>query len=167
MSAAAGLLVGIWLLPTPERGRMARQNAPDMVRMGSPDGCTGFWLRGGVNPCHAHLSVTKISARARRNRTRAVAGRGPGPERREVGARIHPHQGRAERMTREPAPEKPAAPLQQPSSSMSAVTEHLLLRVQGRVDARMAGRMAVLRGGDLNGPATPRQRWSVPQHNTQ
>src|SRR4051812_19015739 len=31
----------------------------------------------------------------------------------------------------------------------------------------MAGRMAVLRGGDLNGPATPRQRWSVPQHNTQ
>ena len=31
----------------------------------------------------------------------------------------------------------------------------------------MAGRMAVLRGGDLNGPASPRQRWSVPQHNTQ
>src|SRR5215211_9270614 len=57
-------------------------------------------------------------------------------------------------MTREPAPEKPTAPLPQPSSSMSAVTEHLLLRVQGRVDARMVGRMAVLRGGDLNGPAT-------------
>src|SRR3954447_16381508 len=76
---AAGLLVRIELLPTPERGRMARQNAPDMVRMGSPDGCTGFWLRGGVNPCHAHLSVTKISARVRRNRTWAVAGRGPGP----------------------------------------------------------------------------------------
>ena len=31
----------------------------------------------------------------------------------------------------------------------------------------MAGRMAVLRGGDLNRPASPRQRWSVPQHNTQ
>jgi hypothetical protein len=39
-------------------------------------------------------------------------------------------------------------------SSTAAVTERLLLRVQGRVDARMAGRMAVLRGGDLNGPAT-------------
>ena len=52
-------------------------------------------------------------------------------------------------------------------SSTSAVTERLLLRVQGRVDARMAGRMAVLRGGDLNGPASPRQRWSGPQHNTQ
>ena len=47
------------------------------------------------------------------------------------------------------------------------MTERLLLRVQGRVDARMAGRMAVLRGGDLNEPAAPRQRWSVPQHNTQ
>src|SRR3954466_6140736 len=39
-------------------------------------------------------------------------------------------------------------------SSPSAVTERLLLRVQGRVDARMPGRMAVLRGGNLNGPAT-------------
>src|SRR3954452_12384212 len=57
-------------------------------------------------------------------------------------------------MTSEPAPAKPAAPLPQPSSSMSAVTERLLLRGQGRADARMAGRMAALRGGDLNGPAT-------------
>src|SRR5215208_2400368 len=52
-------------------------------------------------------------------------------------------------------------------SRTSAVTERLLLRVQSRVDARMAGRMAVLRGGDLNGPAIPHQRWSGPQHNTQ
>ena len=48
-----------------------------------------------------------------------------------------------------------------------AGTARLLLRMQGRVDARMAGRMAVLRGGDLNEPANPRQRWSGPQNNAQ
>src|SRR4051794_29112603 len=37
----------------------------------------------------------------------------------------------------------------------SAVTERLLLRVRGRVGARMAGRMAVPRRGDLNGPTPP------------
>src|SRR5829696_9885943 len=44
---AAGLLVRIELLPTPERCRMPLQNAPNMVRMGSPEGRTGLWLRGG------------------------------------------------------------------------------------------------------------------------
>src|SRR3954452_19259294 len=44
---AARLLVRLELLPTPERGRMALQNAPTMVRMESPDGRTGLWLRGG------------------------------------------------------------------------------------------------------------------------
>src|SRR3954451_18494213 len=50
----------------------------------------------------------------------------------------------------------------------------LLVRIEllptperGRMARQMAGRMAVLRGGDLNRPASPRQRWSVPQHNTQ
>src|SRR6185295_11387725 len=38
LERAARLLARIELLPTPERGRMARQNAPNMVRMGSPDG---------------------------------------------------------------------------------------------------------------------------------
>src|SRR6185369_3778616 len=36
------------------------------------------------------------------------------PQGREAGARIHPHQGRADRMTSAPAPAKPAAPLPQP-----------------------------------------------------
>src|SRR4051812_38312889 len=31
-----------------------------------------------INPCHAHLPVTKISARVRQNRTWAVEGLGPG-----------------------------------------------------------------------------------------
>ena len=34
-------------MPTPERCLMALQNAPNMVRMGSPEGRTGLWLRGG------------------------------------------------------------------------------------------------------------------------
>ena len=44
---AARLLVRIELLPTPERCRMALQNAPNVVRMGSPEGRTGLRLRGG------------------------------------------------------------------------------------------------------------------------
>src|SRR4051812_14416086 len=81
---------------------------------GALKGALGSGSEAGINPCHAHLPVTKISARVRQNRTWAVAGRAPGPWRREAGARIHqihPHQGRAERMTSEPASEKPAAPL--------------------------------------------------------
>src|SRR3954453_2025702 len=54
----------------------------------------------------------------RQNRVWAVEGLGPEPERHEAGARIHPHQGRAERMTSEPAPEKPAAPLPQLSACL-------------------------------------------------
>src|SRR4051812_4110282 len=118
---------------------MALQNAPNMVRMGSPEGRTGLQLRGGGNPCHAHLPVTKISARVRQNRAWAVAGLGPGPERREARARIHPHQGRAERMTSAPAPEKPAAPL--PLSSACLV----LLQHASRIAAsRPACAVAVL-----------------------
>src|SRR3954452_11272836 len=41
-------------------------------------GALGSGSEVGVNPYHAHRPVTKISARVRRNRPWAVAGRGPG-----------------------------------------------------------------------------------------
>src|SRR3954464_4709284 len=58
---------------------------------------------------------------------------------REAGARIHPYQGRAERMTSEPTPEKPAAPLPQSSACLG------LLRRAPRIPShRPAGAAAVL-----------------------
>ena|SRR5690242_4275598 len=74
---AAQLLVMIELLSTPERYRMARQNAPNMVRMGSPDGRTWLRLRGGGSIRATLTPVTKISARVRHNRAWAFAGRAP------------------------------------------------------------------------------------------
>src|SRR3954453_22321281 len=47
MSARPGSLWGFKLLLAPEPCRVALQNAPNMVRMGSPEGRTGLWLRGG------------------------------------------------------------------------------------------------------------------------
>src|SRR4051812_23917001 len=93
----------------------------------------------GVNPCHTPRSVTKISARVRQNRAWAVAGRGPGPWRRESRARIYPHQGRAERMSSERAPEKPAAPLPPSSACLG-----LLQRPSRTASRRPACAAAVL-----------------------
>src|SRR3954471_2502070 len=45
---AARLLVRIELLPTPERGRMALQNAPNMVQMGSPEGQRGARIKAAI-----------------------------------------------------------------------------------------------------------------------
>ena len=93
----------------------------------------------------------------------------PDPPRHRVRTSTGPRRPPEAKATKAGHGRKRSAPGRSGSSfsSTSAVTERLLLRVRGRVDARMAGRMAVLRGGDLNGPASPRQRWSVPQHNTQ
>src|SRR3954447_2171666 len=118
---------------------MARQTAPNMVRMESPDRRAGLRLRGGGNPCHAHRPVTKISARVRRNRAWAVAGRAPNQSAVKPEPGIHPHQGRAERMTSEPAPEKPTAPLPPFSACLG-----LLQRPSGIASRRPACAAAVL-----------------------
>src|SRR4051812_30036462 len=90
---------------------MARQTAPNMVRMESPDRRAGLRLRGGGQSVPRSPPGYKNQRPCAAEPGLGCRGPGPGPERREAGARIHPHQGRMERMTSEPAPEKPTAPL--------------------------------------------------------